>query len=67
MPATDPAPESGYNLGFESAAHKPNTKGGAVVNSDVIAELVQRVCLNDENPKQVVGETAKKIEAIMKG
>lgn len=56
----------GYNLGFESAKHKPNTKGGKVVNSHVIAEMVQRVCLNNENPKVVLGETAKKIEEIMK-
>jgi multiple sugar transport system substrate-binding protein len=57
----------GYNLGFESAAHKPNVSGGKVVNSDVIAEMVQRVCVNGENAKAVVGETAKKIAEIMKG
>ncbi len=61
------AAAGGFNLGFESAAHKPNAKGGAVVNSDVIAEMVQRVCLNNEDAKQVVGDTAKKIEAIVKG
>ncbi len=57
----------GYNLGFESAKHKPNVGGGKVVNSDVISEMVQRVCINDENPKTVLGETAKKISDIMKG
>jgi multiple sugar transport system substrate-binding protein len=58
---------AGFNLGFESAKHKPNLKAGDVVNSGVIAELVQRVCLNNEDPKKVLGETAVKIEKIVKG
>ena len=58
---------AGFNLGFESAKHKPNLKAGDVVNSGVIAELVQRVCLNNEDPKKVLGETAVKIEKIAKG
>lgn len=57
----------GFNLGFESAKHKPNMKAGEVVNSGVIAELVQRVCLNNEDPKKVLGETAQRIEKIAKG
>ena len=57
---------AGHNLGFESPAHKPNMKAGEVINSGVLAELVQRVCLNNEDPKRVLGETAKKIEAIAK-
>ncbi len=58
---------AGFNLGFESPKHKPNLKAGDVVNSGVIAELVQRVCLNNEDPKKVLGETAVKIEKIAKG
>ena len=57
---------AGFNLGFESPKHKPNLKAGDVVNSGVIAELVQRVCLNNEDPKKVLGETALKIEKIAK-
>ena len=49
---------AGFNIGFESPKHKPNLKAGDVVNSGVIAELVQRVCLNNEDPKKVLGETA---------
>ena len=61
------ASAGGFNLGFESAKHKPNIKAGEVVNSGVIAELVQRVCLNNEDAKKVLSETAQKIEKIYKG
>ncbi len=61
------ASAGGFNLGFESAKHKPNAKAGEVVNSAVIAEMVQRVCLNNEDPKKVVGDTAQRIEKIVKG
>lgn len=61
------AAAGGYNLGYESAAHKSNDKGGEVVGSGVIADLVQRVVLNGENADTVLGETSKTIEAIMKG
>jgi multiple sugar transport system substrate-binding protein len=57
----------GYNLGFETANHKPNMKAGEIINSGVLAELVQRVCLNNEDAKKALGETAKKVEAIAKG
>ncbi len=57
---------AGFNLGFESANHKPNLKAGDIVNSGVIAELVQRVCLNNEDPKKALGETALAIEKIAK-
>jgi multiple sugar transport system substrate-binding protein len=57
----------GFNLGYESAAHQSNEKGGEVVGSNAIADLVQRVVLNGENVDTVLGETAAKIEAIMKG
>ncbi|WP_448955390.1 ABC transporter substrate-binding protein [Labrys neptuniae] len=57
----------GYNMGFESAAHKPNTKSVDIIASDVLSEMVQRVALNGEDKKAVIGDTAKKLEAIMKG
>jgi multiple sugar transport system substrate-binding protein len=56
----------GYNMGFESAAHKPNTKSVDIIASDVLSEMVQRVALNGEDKKVVIGDTAKKLEAIMK-
>jgi multiple sugar transport system substrate-binding protein len=57
---------AGYNLGFETSAHKPNAKAGEIVNSGVLAEMVQRVCVNGEPAKPVVAETAKAIESLMK-
>jgi multiple sugar transport system substrate-binding protein len=60
------ASAAAFNLGFETAQHKPNVKAGEVVNSGVIAELVQRVCLNNEDPKKVLGETAQRIDKIAK-
>ena len=59
------AAANGYNLGWESAEHRPNVQAGEIVNSDVIAEMVQRVILNDEDVDQVLGETASRIEEIM--
>jgi multiple sugar transport system substrate-binding protein len=56
----------GYNMGFESPAHKPNTKSVDIIAADVLSEMVQRVALNNENIKAVMGDTAKKLEAIMK-
>jgi multiple sugar transport system substrate-binding protein len=56
----------GYNMGFESPAHKPNTKSVDIIASNVLSEMVQRVALNNEAPKAVIGDTAKKLEAIMK-
>jgi multiple sugar transport system substrate-binding protein len=57
----------GFNLGYESKAHKSNAKGGEVVNAGIIADLVQRVVLNGENVDTVLGETSAAIEAVMKG
>ena len=57
----------GYNMGFESPAHKPNIKSVDIIASNVLSEMVQRVALNGENTKTVLGDTAKKLEAIMKG
>ncbi len=59
------AAANGYNLGRESAQHQPNVKAGEIVNSNVIAEMVQRVILNDENVDDVIGETVTRIEEIM--
>lgn len=59
------AAASGYNLGWESAAHQPNVKAGAIINSNVISEMVGRIILNDDNVDEVLGETAARIEAIM--
>jgi len=60
------AAAEGRNLGWETLRHKPNMRAGAVIQSGVLAEMVQRVALNDENPRTVLGNTARKIEAIMK-
>ncbi len=60
------AAAEGRNLGWETSRHKPNTRAGAVIQSGVLAEMVQRVALNDEKPRTVLGDTARKIEAIMK-
>jgi multiple sugar transport system substrate-binding protein len=56
----------GYNMGFESPAHKPNTKSVDIIAADVLSEMVQRVAVNNENTKLVISDTAKKLEAIMK-
>ncbi len=61
------AAAGGYNLGFESAAHKPNPKANDIIAANTIAELVQRVVLNGEDAKAVLGDTSKKLEAMMKG
>lgn len=61
------AASGGFNLGRESAAHKVNLKAGEIVASNAIAELVQRVVLQNENPRAVVGATAAKLQALMRG
>lgn len=61
------AAAAGKNLGYETEKHKPNLKANEIIASNVIAELVQRAVLNGEDAKQVVGDTAKKLEALMKG
>lgn len=60
------AAAAGYNLGFESPKHKPNTKSVDIISSEALSEMGQRVALNNENIKTVIGDTAKKLEAIMK-
>lgn len=61
------AAAAGRNLGWETSRHKPNTRAGAVIQSGVLAEMVQRIVLNDEEPRKVLGNTARKIEAIVEG
>ncbi len=61
------AAAAGHNLGWETAGHKTNVRAGAIVNSGVLAEMVQRVVLNDENIRTVLADTAGRIEEIMKG
>jgi len=60
------AAEVGHNLGWESPAHRTNPKAGAVVNSGILAEMVQRVALNGEKPRAALKSTASRIEAIVK-
>ena len=57
---------AGHNLGWESPAHRINVRAGALVNSGILAEMVQRVVLNDEKPRAVLADTAKRIETIVK-
>ena len=59
------AAAAGHNLGWETPDHMPNVKAGAIVGSGTLAEMVQRIVLNDEDVGQVIGETAKAIEEIM--
>jgi len=61
------AAAAGHNLGYESPAHKSNPKAGEIIGSNVLAEMVQRVVLNGEDIKAVLGDTATKLEALMKG
>jgi len=60
------AAAKGHNVGYESPQHKVNVKGGEVTNSDIIAEVVQRVCLNREDARTVLGDASRRIEAIMR-
>ena len=61
------AAAAGHNLGWETTAHRTNVRAGAIVNSGVLAEMVQRVVLNDEDIRSVLADTAGRIETIMKG
>ena len=60
------AAAQGYNLGFETKAHQPNPKAGEIIASNAIAEMVQRVVLNDEDAQVAVGNTAMRLEEIMR-
>ena len=59
------AAAAGHNLGWESIGHRPNARAGAIVNSGILAEMVQRVVLNNENTRAVLADTAARIEKIM--
>lgn len=59
------AAAAGHNLGWETPAHEANVRAGAIINSGILAEMVQRVVLNDENTRAVLADTASKIEGIM--
>ena len=59
------AAAGGFNLGKESAEHQSNPKAGEIINSNIIADLVQRVVLNGEDVDTVLAETSAAIEAIM--
>ena len=60
------AAAQGHNLGFETTAHRANPKAVEIIASNAIAEMVQRVVLNDENVKVAVGNTARRLEEIMR-
>ena len=64
--AMSAAAAAGHNLGWESVDHKTNVRAGAIVNSGVLAEMVQRVVLNNEKIRSVLADTAGRIESIMK-
>ena len=56
----------GHNLGYETPEHQSNAKAGEIIASNALAEMVQRVVLNGEDAKAVVGATAKRLEELMK-
>ena len=59
------AAAAGHNLGWETTRHQANVRAGAIVNSGVLAEMVQRVALNGEAPRAALKDTAKRIESLM--
>ncbi|MDA8962075.1 extracellular solute-binding protein [Congregibacter sp.] len=59
------AAAAGFNLGYESRAHRSNEKAGEVIASGAIADMVQRVVLNGENIDVVIGQTSKTIASVM--
>ncbi|MEE4277277.1 MAG: extracellular solute-binding protein [Halieaceae bacterium] len=60
------AAAGGFNLGYESKAHRANAKAGEVIASGVIADMVQRVVLNGENVDTVLSRTSFAIEELMR-
>ncbi len=60
------AAAAGHNLGWESPHHRINVRAGALVNSGILAEMVQRVVLNGDDPRRVLADTARRIESVMK-
>ena len=55
----------GFNLGYESAAHKSNEKAGEIIASNVISDMVGKVILNGDNVDTALSDAAKAIEEIM--
>jgi multiple sugar transport system substrate-binding protein len=60
------AAASGHNLGWESPAHRPNTKAGAIIASHVLSEAVQRYVINNEPMNQVISVTAQRLTELMR-
>jgi multiple sugar transport system substrate-binding protein len=60
------ASAGGFNLGYESAAHRSNEKAGEVIASGAIADMVQRVVLNRENVDTVLAQTTRAIEDVIR-
>jgi multiple sugar transport system substrate-binding protein len=59
------AAAAGHNLGWETTAHKQNFKAREIIGSHVLAELVQRVALNNENPRTAAAWAQDRIAEIM--
>ena len=60
------AAAAGHNLGWETTRHRPNVRAGQIIASHVLAEAVQRFCLNNEPMAQVVSTTAQRLEQLMR-
>lgn len=60
------AAAGGFNLGFESPGHRANPKANDIIAANTIAELVQRVVLNGEDARAVLGDTSRTLESLMK-
>lgn len=60
------AAAAGHNLGWETRRHRANVRAGAIINSGVLAEMVQRVALNDEKPRAVLADTAARLGELMR-
>lgn len=61
------AAAAGHNLGWETTRHRPNVQAGRIIASHVLAEAVQRYCLNNEPMAQVVSATASRLAELMRG
>lgn len=60
------AAAAGHNLGWETTRHRPNVQAGRIIASHVLAEAVQRFCLNNEPMAQVVSTTAQRLTELMR-
>jgi multiple sugar transport system substrate-binding protein len=57
---------AGHNLGWETTRHQQNFKAGQVVGSHVLAELVQRVALNNEAPRTAAAWAQDRVAELMR-